>query len=1288
MGEVFRAEDLRLGRHVALKFMKREFLDRPDLRMRFEFEARAVALLNHPNITTVYEFDSDAGFIAFEFVDGATLEGRIMGGALDLEEALRVGTAVCRALSHAHGRNVIHRDLKPSNILLGAEGEIKLTDFGLALVRNLPGHEDSGTVSGTVAYMSPEQVLGEPIDRRGDLFAFGVLLYESLAGCLPWKGEGLEIVLSVMHDTPPPLAERRPDLPRRLIGIVDRLLQKSPDDRFASAEDVERLLLDIESGDHESGDLESGGVGAAVTGPVAPGATGAAAEVAPLTPAGAPFLGRDAELQVFREALAAAGTGRGGAIFVGGEAGSGKSRLLRAFVESAEAEGVLCLRGRSSLHEGRNFGPFVEALEEFARQAGAAQVQRGAVTLAATAGQRHTTVSRVPAELLQRVLPALTLLVDSESRLALEARSREQLWHLLDTVLKEMAGQMPLLLVLDDLQWADEGTLSLLSHIARNAGESRLLIVGAYRSDELVLPDGRPHPLDDFLRVVGALPGCRRQVLGPLDLAATTELLVAFQRPSEGGSRSPMMKELARMIHRRAQGNPFFTLEIIQLLAHVPAPDAEVRDTTEKALLPQSITDVIMRRVLRLSSEERDLLDVAAVEGETFHSDTLQEASGLSRIIILRRLQGLHQVHRLIQPTADGHAFTHGLIREVLLKQMDPELRREFHALVAQHLARGYGERADHAGRIGSHFQKGGRHAEALPYLLTASAEARRLFLNDLALVHVDRALEALTATGAPERSRVPVLRERSLLLRLLGQPEAARQAAEDALAAAVRAADLAELAAARECLGDAALAQGDFPAAEAALADAATYHSENALEHDLARVTRTRGALAVRRGEFDLALERFTAAEASFQAAGDFGSAAVTHLDAADLFFRRGDYERALVAFDDALGELGRLGDKPGVNRGQKLRGNVLFLLGRGSEAVAAYEEALDLARELKDVQAQAQIQANLGNVQLVSGRRDEATTAYREALAQFRRIGDQLGVGQSLLSLGNVAYLGGHYREAAEHYEQSLEPRRAVGDRPGLANALDNLGVMEYHLGAWDLALEHASVSLDIRRQLGDRRGRIESALNLGNVQAVRGAVAEAGALFEEARVEAAALGDRQREYRAHLSLAVLALWRGDDAGTEAGLARAGLLEVSDEALKAQLRLVSACRLARSGAGGAQPAADLASEATTLAVAAGARPEEVASRFTRSLALLRAGHREAASTEALAAMESLLGLDIPLLEMQLRLWIRRLGVADDAGDARIQALVERLGADLNNRVLASWSPDDGDWPGLFPLP
>ena len=246
MGEVYCAEDTRLGRKVALKFVHPELLAEAEARERFVFEARAVAILNHPHITTLYEFDPKNGFMSLEYVAGENLEERLAQGALPIAEGVRIGLAVCRALGHAHGRSVVHRDIKPSNILIGDDGAIKVTDFGIARRHNGSGRTSTAAVMGTSSYMCPEQIRGQRTDGRGDLFSFGVVLYRALCGRLPWSAEGLAALYAVLHETPPKPTHWRSDLPPALSALVERLLGKDAENRFDSAEEVEKLLLEVE----------------------------------------------------------------------------------------------------------------------------------------------------------------------------------------------------------------------------------------------------------------------------------------------------------------------------------------------------------------------------------------------------------------------------------------------------------------------------------------------------------------------------------------------------------------------------------------------------------------------------------------------------------------------------------------------------------------------------------------------------------------------------------------------------------------------------------------------------------------------------------------------------------------------------------------------------------------------------------------------------------------------------------------------------------------------------------
>src|SRR5262245_25354944 len=453
---VFLATDLRLQREVALAVIRTEGLDEVAA-ARVHAEARAMARLgDHPHVVTVFDAGEDDGhpFIVSQYMAGGSVDDLLRAAEqhrLAIADTVRIGVQVAQALAHAHACGIIHRDVKPSNVWLTADGTAKLGDFGLALARNGARVSAEGLMVGTVAYMPPEQALGRVLDARSDLYAFGAMLYEMVAGRPPFLGDDAVAVVS-QHLNPAPVAPswHNAAAPRALEALILALLAKAPADRPPSATTVAESLAAI----------------AATPATVSPRADEAPNPLDRL--AGGVFVGRVRESEEIRAAVEDARAGRGRLVLLAGEPGIGKTRIAGECATYAGLRGCQVLWGRCHESGGAPaYWPWVQVIRAYLHE-------RDARTVLSEMGAGAADIAQVVSEVRER-LPDLPVpaAVDPE-------QARFRLFDSVTMFLRTAASRRPLVLILDDIHWADKPSLLLLQFLAREMEDARLVVVATY----------------------------------------------------------------------------------------------------------------------------------------------------------------------------------------------------------------------------------------------------------------------------------------------------------------------------------------------------------------------------------------------------------------------------------------------------------------------------------------------------------------------------------------------------------------------------------------------------------------------------------------------------------------------------------------------------------------------------------------------------------------------------------------------------------------------------------------
>lgn len=680
MGVVYLGYDPTLEREVAIKMITPSTLTEEAIE-RFKREAKVVARMDHPAIVTIYDLGEHEGslYYVMPYVPGTSLRPFLRDRSLTLGDVIDLGIQISEALEYSHQRGVVHRDIKPENIMVTREESeqirTRITDFGLARVTTESRLTLSGALVGTVAYFSPEQVSGQELDGRSDVYSLATLLYECFVGETPFVGEISSVLYRILHEQPRSPLERGAEIHQELNDLLMQCLDKKPDHRLARAKDFADALL------RYRGKLQEDEKGKQVLSSARPSSG----------PAPHPFVGRERELGELQRRLNAALAGECQFVVVSGEAGIGKTRLIDELETLVKVRKLRVLHGR--FYEQDRAFPyqgFCEVIQEYYRVKASGSSSSSSQDFA---DLLPNLTELFPVLLETPEVRSSTAIPDLKQQNFLRIEDRTAVFELLARALIRIGNGKPLVLLFEDLHAADV-SLEALQYLVRRLAATPTLIVGTYRSDEV----DRHHPLS---RMLATFQGDRRFVNIVLDRLSLSE----HRSLIESLTSSVQMEEMiVRKLYESTEGNPYFTRELIRSLLDsgglVRATDGALsfaETTLSGDILPETIQQTIQKRIDRLPDALREILTVAAVLGKSFEFRDLEsligDKTGLEESIDDLVTGGFLEEDR--EARGDHLSFANGVLRDALYAELPRRRRKSLHRKHAEQLEKRNAERLD-----------------------------------------------------------------------------------------------------------------------------------------------------------------------------------------------------------------------------------------------------------------------------------------------------------------------------------------------------------------------------------------------------------------------------------------------------------------------------------------------------------------------------------------------------------------------------------------------------------------
>lgn len=1023
MGAIYQALQEGLSRVVAVKVLNPELVNNTTAMERFRREALAIAGLKHPNIITIYDFgvtQAGSSYIAMEYLKGRSLS-RVLEqeGKLKLDRLLTLIEPICHALTEAHSKGVIHRDLKPDNIMLeqvASTEVVKVVDFGLAkLKQHAEQRRITGSlVVGTFDYMSPEQCQSMDLEASSDIYSLGIVIYEMLTGVVPFHGSSrLATIYQHINDPPRPPRAHRAEIPDAVEKVMLKALSKDSGERQQSAEE---LLLEMS---------------AAIKSAIRPSPTRSRSAIREATSrfnrvgdgrknpnatlkkhlVFEHFLGRERELNRLTTEFAFIRSGRVKPIIVLGDAGMGKTQLITEFRRRLGDSSALFLNGRFFDYLGSTpYKPLLDALTAHLRQLINQPALFDAI-LGELAG-------RVRQD-LENEWQLWNVRANSGSLQGGPEGEKYRIFEHLAQIYIKLARHQPIVLWMDDMQWADGLSLNFLSYLLRRTLGEPLQFIFTARTQDVTQKD---HPFQQWQSLVATARNIEQFPLANLSTGEVDEYVRRVFNDIE------LPAGTVERLWQETQGNPYFLSEILRLLVE----DDKIVWTGQKwrcdqlmeINLPSSIINIVDAHLRRFREPELDLFMQAAVLGEQFSFEILRIVTGLEEDKLIELVEsGLagYVFKELpisaLRPSFTGadelYSFYHNTVRKVLYSKINTRRRRKLHQNVAQILEK-EAIKAAQTGRkdrldeliplLAHHYYNGEQYQLAFKYSVEAASAAWRALAIDEAEDYLNRVQEMLIKMDEAKalEQQVEVDANAVITNKLLG----------------------ISLAQYRILSGELHTARGRMDEAKASLSLGLQ--------------------LSARLGEKEI-----------------MGRAV---LATGELYHECGDQEQAIKYFQHAHEIYQRLGHHVGECQALNRMAWVNYEQAVFAQAAEYAYHCANLAQQCGDALAEARARLTLAATDYRTARYGNALLGGRVALEIAQTAGDRVLERQATTFLGATASATGIYNQALIWLDQALSIARDTGARRNEARILSELGEVYRRQGKFQESIDYFTRAYEI--------------------------------------------------------------------------------------------------------------------------------------------------------------------------------------------------------------------------------